>query len=528
MNFARPSFALVAAFGVLNGALAAPPTPDHVVIVIEENHSFQQVIGSTDAPYMNQLAAQGALLTSMYAITHPSQPNYLEFYSGANQGFTTNDEPLAIPFTTPNLGAALIAAGASFVGYAEDLPAAGSLAWTSGAYARKHVPWTNWQAVGPGVPVNQMDASVNQPMTAFPSDFTLLPRVAIVVPNLDNDMHDGTIAQADAWLQSHIQAYEQWAMTHNSLLIVTWDEDESASRNRIPTIFRGPMVRPGVYDSVWTLHNLHRTIADMFGAASSGAAAGVQPITGMWTGERMRKSVKFRQGMNGTVRDTYIEQASPGTGHAADVRLIADGSPLSQGLIRFEGVFGAGAGLAPFRAPVVSSQVMLLTGNQTSDNSASTMALHRMLTPWSDGSTWTGLGGGIVPDGVECAGVAEFSCKPLTLDAWKVFDVTPSMRAWANAPDPNVANLGWAILPGGTDGWRFNSSEAAAAEDRPLLEVTVECGSDFNASGTLEVSDIFAFLNAWFAGSSAADADGSGGLQVADIFAFLNAWFAGC
>jgi hypothetical protein len=512
----------------LSSAGASPPTPDHVVIVIEENHSFQQVIGSAEAPYMNQLAAQGALLTNMYAITHPSQPNYLEFYSGANQGFTTNDEPLSIPFTTPNLGAALIAAGASFVGYSEDLPAPGSLAWTSGAYARRHVPWANWQAVGPGVPANQVNASVNQPMTAFPSDFALLPRVAIVVPNLNNDMHDGTIAQADAWLQNNIQAYEQWAMTHNSLLIVTWDEDESASRNRIPTIFRGPMVRPGVYDSAWTLHNLHRTIVDMFGAAPSGAAVNVEPITGMWAGERMRRSVKFRHGVNGACVDTYIEQASPASIHAADAKLVIDGSPLSHGLIRFDGVFGAGGGQAPGSASVVSAQVMLLTGNATSDNTASTMALHRMLTPWTQGATWDGLANGVAANNIECAASADFVTLPFTVDSWKVFDVTETVRAWATSADPNSANMGWAVLPGGTDGWRLNSSNAASASDRPVLEVTVECRADHNADGALEVADIFAFLNGWFAGAAEADFDGIGGLQVADIFAFLNAWFGGC
>src|SRR4051812_5245745 len=93
-----------------SAALAAPPTPDHVVIVIEENHSFDQVIGSGSAPYINSLANSGMLFTNFYAITHPSQPNYLQFYSGSNQGVTTNTTPTGLPFTTPNLGAELISA----------------------------------------------------------------------------------------------------------------------------------------------------------------------------------------------------------------------------------------------------------------------------------------------------------------------------------------------------------------------------------------------------------------------------------
>jgi hypothetical protein len=57
---------------------------------------------------------------------------------------------------------------------------------------------------------------------------------------------------------------------------------------------------------------------------------------------------------------------------------------------------------------------------------------------------------------------------------------------------------------------------------------TTTCGPDFDTSGVLSVQDIFAFLNAWFAGDPRADYNGAGGLSVQDIFDFLNAWFAGC
>src|SRR4051794_18612495 len=96
-------------------ARGIPPTPDHVVIVIEENHSFSQVIGSPDAPFINGLAAAGASFTNCYAITHPSQPNYLQWFSGAAQGVTGDTVPASgAPFSTPNLAAALDARGVSF------------------------------------------------------------------------------------------------------------------------------------------------------------------------------------------------------------------------------------------------------------------------------------------------------------------------------------------------------------------------------------------------------------------------------
>ncbi len=61
----------------------------------------------------------------------------------------------------------------------------------------------------------------------------------------------------------------------------------------------------------------------------------------------------------------------------------------------------------------------------------------------------------------------------------------------------------------------------------PGVNTTPCCRADFNQSGTLEVQDIFDYLNAWFAGTGAADFNGAG-LAVQDIFDYLNAWFAGC
>src|SRR5262249_40236253 len=123
---------VVLSLGIAVGAaaLAAPPTPDHIVIVIEGNHSPTSIIGNPSAPYMNALAQNGALLTDFYALVHPSQPNYLHIFSGDDQG-STSDTPPTSPYTTPNLGAALLSAGRTFIGYSEDLPSVGSLVTSS-------------------------------------------------------------------------------------------------------------------------------------------------------------------------------------------------------------------------------------------------------------------------------------------------------------------------------------------------------------------------------------------------------------
>src|SRR5262249_34855767 len=145
---------------------SALPRPDHVVLVIEENHDLAQIIGSAAAPYINSLAQQGALMAASYAVEHPSEPNYLDLFSGSNQGVVGDGRPAGLPFTSANLGAELRTAGFSFVGYSETLPVAGydgdryTTIPGQNQYERKHNPWANWVNDPPGI--NQLPSSVNQ------------------------------------------------------------------------------------------------------------------------------------------------------------------------------------------------------------------------------------------------------------------------------------------------------------------------------------------------------------------------------
>jgi aryl-phospho-beta-D-glucosidase BglC (GH1 family) len=258
------------------------PAPDHVVIVIEENHSYSDIIGNSAAPYINSLASgpNSALFTQSFAVEHPSQPNYLDLFSGSNQGTNSDNVPANLPFTTANLGAELLAAGKTFVGYSEGLPAVGFTGASSGEYASKHNPWVDWQGSGP----NGIPAADNQPLTSFPTNFANLPTVSIVVPNQDDDMHSGSIAAGDAWLQQNLGSYIQWAQTHNSLFILTFDEDDGSQSNQIPTLMIGPMVQQGQYSEHITHFNVLRTVEDMYGLPYAGQSATAAPITDIWTG----------------------------------------------------------------------------------------------------------------------------------------------------------------------------------------------------------------------------------------------------
>jgi len=257
--------------GTATAAASAVPRYDHVLMVIMENHSAQNIIGNPAAPYINSLATSGASMTQSFAITHPSQPNYIALFSGALNGVLDNTCPNTL--TAENLGSELIGANLSFIGYSESLPSPGYTGCTSGPYARKHNPWVNFTNV---------PAASNQPLTSLPTDFATLPTVSIVVPNLNNDMHDGTIGQADTWLRTNIDGYLQWAKQHNSLLVLTWDEDDNNAGNRIPTIFAGAGVRTGQYPEHIDHYSVLRTLQDMYGLPPLANSTTASPIVDIW------------------------------------------------------------------------------------------------------------------------------------------------------------------------------------------------------------------------------------------------------
>lgn len=193
------------------------------------------------------------------------------------------------PFATANLGASLRAGGRSFQSFAESLPhptwdAEGDADPKLDLYRRKHNPAINWIAL-PGtartssIPAERrrflLPPDVNlafhtstdpqgrrwrgfaEDADGRPLDFTQLPNVALVIPNEQHDAHSASLDAMDTWLKTNIGPYAEWATKHNSLLIVTFDEDGSTDssqgdayhfgRDRIATLFYGAGVKPGNY-----------------------------------------------------------------------------------------------------------------------------------------------------------------------------------------------------------------------------------------------------------------------------------------
>ena len=305
----RPTLVLALLFFVLAGCVAAGPrfcpaglpVYDHVVIVVEENKDYDQIIGNPAAPYLNRLAAEGALLTHKFGEEHNSEGNYFWLFSGDNQSVGFDDKIPRVKFTANNLGAALIAKGLSFKGYSEGLPAIGSEVDVTPPgchypclYGRKHVPWISFANVPDGPTA---DTSSNLRFADFPADYNQLPTVAFVIPDQERDMHNGTpqesVPPGDRWLADNLDRYYQWAKTHNSLLIVTFDENDNlkanlrgltdpavvqdgtvrarSAQNRIATIVAGAHIKPRYAEPMMVNHvTLLRTLEAMYELPRSG------------------------------------------------------------------------------------------------------------------------------------------------------------------------------------------------------------------------------------------------------------------
>jgi hypothetical protein len=272
--------AAVLALGAAAPAGAAPrlhtaqiPAYSHIVVLIEENKAYSQVIGNANAPYINSLASEGALFTQSFGVTYPSEPNYLALFAGSTFGLTTDSCPHT--FTPANLGSELIAAGDSYAGYSEAMPSQGYEGCFKGEYARKHNPTPNF---------SDLPHSDNKTFAEFPSSYGSLPTVSFVDPDLVDDMHSSSVAMGDTWLKNHLNSYVTWAMTHNSLLILTWDTDNKTAGNHVPTIFVGAHIKAGQYSETINHYNVLRTIENAYGLTPLGSSASATPITDVFGG----------------------------------------------------------------------------------------------------------------------------------------------------------------------------------------------------------------------------------------------------
>jgi phosphatidylinositol-3-phosphatase len=244
------------------GAARRPPRRyAHVVWIVMENKSYDEIIGSPDAPYENQLAARCGSATNFRAETHPSLPNYLAMTSGSTQGVADDDPPAAHPLAAPSIFSQL---GPGWRALQESMPANCALE-SAGEYAVKHNPAAYFTDIRPAC------ATQDVPLGQSPD---LRARFTFVTPNLCNDTHDCSVRAGDRWLRGffgQIFRSPQYR-AGGTAVFLTWDEGSDS--NRIATLVAAPAVRPGRRaGQAFNHYSLLRTTEEMLGLGLIGNAA---------------------------------------------------------------------------------------------------------------------------------------------------------------------------------------------------------------------------------------------------------------
>lgn len=265
------------------------PNFSHVFVILMENKEYDEVIGSSQAPYINELARTYSSASRYYAISHPSLPNYLALASGSTQGIT--DDCPDCSFDVKNLADQLDEKRKSWRSYAEDMPSPcynGGFGPPSGAqgrplYVRKHNPWMYFKSVSG----NPQRCNQVVPLTQFSADLqsNRLPDYSWIAPNMMHDMHDGSIKDGDTWLASFVpRILDSPAWKDNGAIFLVWDEGSGdggccgyAKGGRTPAIVVSPLGRRGYQSNVsYTHYSLLRTIEEAWGTGLLGGAGDSQ------------------------------------------------------------------------------------------------------------------------------------------------------------------------------------------------------------------------------------------------------------
>lgn len=255
-------------------ASAQVPKSNHVVVLVEENHSYSSVVGNSAMPYLNSLASQNVLFTQYYANTHPSIGNYLMMTTGQ---IITNSDGFTGTITADNIVRHMLSSGKTWKSYAESLPSVGYVGGDTGAYVRHHNPLTYFSDVK-----NSSVEKLNLvPFTQFATDLNnnQLPDFSFIAPNLNDDAHNGTLNQADNWLKAHIAPLLSNAeFKKDGILIILFDEgastDTTHGGGHVATVMVGPNVKKAFKSGkLYQGQSVLRTVMEALGMGSYPAAA---------------------------------------------------------------------------------------------------------------------------------------------------------------------------------------------------------------------------------------------------------------
>jgi len=261
------------------------------MVIVFENREYSDVIGSPNAPFINDLARRYGSATNLFAVTHPSLPNYLELLTGQTFGITDDCTSCSVEGDT--VVDQLDRRGISWAAFMESMPSACFTgASAGGSYAKKHNPFMYVRhlvadpvACGKVQPLGDLGHDLSAPSA---------PAFVWVSPNMCDDGHDCSLATADSWLRDQLGRVQATPWYRGGgVVIVTWDEGTSnagccgnASGGHIATLVIGEGVKPGSHlDAPVSQAGILATIEDRYGVGRLGDAAcpcsgSLQPLLG--------------------------------------------------------------------------------------------------------------------------------------------------------------------------------------------------------------------------------------------------------
>jgi phosphatidylinositol-3-phosphatase len=262
------------------------PQSNHIWIITEENHSYEKVIGNSNMPYYNSLAKKYAVAAQYYANIHNSLTDLMRIVAGQNVTLWDNTTSC---YNVDNVVRHLLLHGMTWKTYQEDLPYAGFTGLSWAGYLRRHNPLIDFIDVcAPSQRLNSV------PFSQLAKDMAnnAVPNYVYISPNVTHDAHNGTLAQADAWLSQQVPkilARPEFHSGGSGLLFIVWDEGTHTDNRcnaqttgicggRIATLVIGPKVKPGYKSQVFYRHeSLMRTVCNAFGFTSCPGAAATAP-----------------------------------------------------------------------------------------------------------------------------------------------------------------------------------------------------------------------------------------------------------
>jgi phospholipase C len=290
---AGPSVARVrlapAAATPMCGTLTKAPTYKHVILIMEENHSYGTIYKSASAPYINSVMNACGFATNYHNITHPSLPNYIALTDGASiaelSPFHGDCSPSPSCQSTSDNIFNQADSKAGWKSYEESMPSPCDKSG-SGTYAPRHNPAVYYtdlnDCASRDLPLGTTSSSPL--LTNFSSEATA-PSFAVVTPNICDDMHgasgcpSNSILTGDNWLKLWLPLITSTAVykAHDTAVLITWDEGEGGSSNTCPTnttdvgchvaaIVVAPSVKPGTQVGTLRSHySLLKTEEEMLG-----------------------------------------------------------------------------------------------------------------------------------------------------------------------------------------------------------------------------------------------------------------------